>query len=47
MPQLINWDLIRQPYNWVIVFIMCSMALIFLTLVFPEPVSQGPNASDT
>lgn len=36
MPQLINWELLRQPYNWVIVFVMCVMALAFLTLVFPE-----------
>lgn len=36
MPQLINWDLLKQPYNWVIVFIMCALALIFLSLVFPE-----------
>jgi hypothetical protein len=36
MPQLINWELLRQPYNWVIVFVMCVLALVFLSLVFPQ-----------
>lgn len=36
MPQLINWELLKQPYNWIVVFLMCVFALIFLSLVFPE-----------
>lgn len=40
MPSLINWELIRQPYNWVIVFVMCVFALIFLAFVFPQASSS-------
>jgi hypothetical protein len=36
MPALINWDLLKQPYNWIIVFVMCVFALIFLSFVFPQ-----------
>lgn len=41
MNAVLNWDLLKQPLNWVIVFVMCTMALFFLAIVFPEP-----NASD-
>lgn len=34
---LLNWDLLRQPYNWIVVFLMCAFALVALTLIFPEP----------
>lgn len=34
--KLINIELIREPYNWIIVVIMCVFALIFLSLVFPQ-----------
>lgn len=40
MPQLINWEILREPYNWVIVFMMCVFALIFLSLVFPQATSS-------
>lgn len=36
MPNLINWELLKQPYNWLMVFIMCIFALLFLSLVFPQ-----------
>lgn len=36
MPSLINWGLIKEPYNWLIVFIMCVFALVFLSLAFPQ-----------
>lgn len=36
MPKLINWELLKHPLNWVIVFLMCVFALIALSLVFPE-----------
>lgn len=41
MPQLLNWDLLREPYNWIIVFIMCVFALMFLTLAFPQASSEA------
>lgn len=40
MPALINWELLKQPYNWLIVLIMCLFALIFLALVFPQASSS-------
>lgn len=40
MPKLINWDLLKSPYNWITVFLMCSFALIFLALVFPQSSNQ-------
>jgi hypothetical protein len=43
MPKLINWELLKQPYNWVIVFLMCVVALVFLSLVFPESSSAGSS----
>jgi hypothetical protein len=36
MPNLINWELVKQPYNWLVVGIMCIFALVFLGLVFPQ-----------
>ncbi len=36
MPKLLNLDLIREPYNWIVVFLMCAFALVFLSLVFPQ-----------
>lgn len=40
MPQLINWALIKEPYNWIVVFLMCAFALVALSFVFPEPQSE-------
>lgn len=39
--KVINLELLRQPYNWIIVTAMCVFALIFLTLVFPQA-APGP-----
>lgn len=36
MPPLVNWELLKQPYNWLVVMVMCVFALIFLSLVFPQ-----------
>jgi hypothetical protein len=33
MPDLINWDLIRNPYNWVIVILMLAIGVYALTLI--------------
>lgn len=39
MPPLLNWDLLKNPYNWIIVFLMCVFAMFALALVFP-PLEQ-------
>jgi len=36
MPDLINWDLLKHPYNWIVVLLMCAFALVFLSFVFPQ-----------
>ena len=36
MPQLINWELIKNPVNWVVVGLMLSIAVFGLNLVL-EP----------
>lgn len=36
MPELINWDLIRNPYNWAITVLMVFFGLFLLALVSPE-----------
>lgn len=36
MPQLINWDLVKSPYNWIVVVLMTAFALMFLHLIMPE-----------
>lgn len=36
MDRLINFALLKQPYNWVIVVIMTAFALILLSVIMPE-----------
>jgi hypothetical protein len=36
MPQLINWDIIKNPVNWVIVGLMLYIAVFGLNLVMGE-----------
>lgn len=33
---LINWELLKQPYNWIVVFLMCAFALVALSILFPQ-----------
>lgn len=33
---MINWDLMREPYNWVIVALMLTIAGLFLVAVNPS-----------
>lgn len=34
--QLLNLDLMKEPLNWVTIFLMCLFALFLLHLTFPE-----------
>lgn len=36
MDRFINFAIIKQPLNWVTVFLMCAFALILLHLIFPQ-----------
>ena len=40
MPQLINWDIIKNPVNWVIVGLMLAIAVFGANLIMGE----GQNA---
>lgn len=36
MPKLINWDLIKEPANWIIVALMLAVAVFGLNLILRE-----------
>ena len=36
MPQLVNWDLLREPVNWVIVALMLAIAAFGLCLLLGD-----------
>lgn len=36
MPDLINWELVRNPINWVVVALMLAIAVFGLSLVMNE-----------
>ncbi len=35
MPELINWALLKQPYNWIVVILMVAIAVLALTYLQP------------
>lgn len=36
MERFINLELLKQPYNWVIVVLMTAFAFILLSVLMPE-----------
>lgn len=36
MPQLVNTDLLKNPYNWIIVWLMLAFAAFAIALVAPQ-----------
>lgn len=44
MPTLVNWDLLSQPYNWVIVTLTLAIIVGVLMLLTPsiQQVGYGP-----
>jgi hypothetical protein len=40
MPKLINWELIANPLNWLIVALMLGIAAFGLALITQGPSSQ-------
>lgn len=36
---LINWSIIKEPYNWITVVFMTAFALLLLNLIMPEDTS--------
>jgi hypothetical protein len=37
MPRIINWDLVSNPYNWVILVLMVWTGGLALSLLFHHP----------
>lgn len=37
---LINWALIKEPYNWITVVLMTAFALLLLSIIMPEPSTE-------
>jgi hypothetical protein len=33
---MLNWELLRHPYNWLIVWLMISFAVVVLTYLAPD-----------
>lgn len=44
MPELINWDLLLNPYNWIVVTLILAFIVGTLVLLMPsvERVGYGP-----
>jgi hypothetical protein len=40
MPRIVNWDLLREPVNWVVVALMLAIAVFGLNLI------MAPAGSD-
>ncbi len=36
MPRLLNWELLRNPYNWIMVYAMLALAVLFITFINQE-----------
>ena len=41
MPELINWDILKEPVNWAIVFLMLAIATFGLCLILGPPPQQS------
>jgi hypothetical protein len=39
MPELVNWQLLKEPINWIIVFLMLAIATFGLSLILGPPQS--------
>ena len=42
MDRFVNFDLLKNPYNWIVVVLMTAFALLLLHIVMPE---ETPEAS--
>jgi hypothetical protein len=43
MPSLVNWAMLREPYNWLIVILMLLIGVFALHLLAPQdtPISTA------
>lgn len=40
MPQLVNWELLKNPVNWIIVALMLAIATFGLCLLMGDPADR-------
>jgi hypothetical protein len=45
MPQIINWEIIANPLNWIIVGLMLAIAVFGLSLVSGGPTTTTMTGS--
>lgn len=46
LDRIINWDLLRQPYNWVLVILMLAIGFMILMMI-QKPLSELPTGTLT
>ena len=44
LSRIINWDLLREPYNWVLVILMLAIGYMILMMV-QKPLSELPTGT--
>jgi hypothetical protein len=45
MPSLINWGLLKNPLNWLIVWLMFAFALVAIGIIKPITLSNPTGTS--
>ena len=46
MSRFINWDLLRNPYNWIVVILMLLIGVMALTVLQPALSAAGATGAD-
>lgn len=46
LDRIINWELLREPYNWLIVILMLAIGYGILMMI-QKPLSQLPTGTMT
>lgn len=44
MPELVNWELLKEPYNWIVVAFVLTLIVFVGTLLWPtyQQIGYGP-----
>lgn len=41
MDKFLNLAILKEPLNWITVFLMCAFALVLLYLLFPQAAQEA------
>lgn len=41
MDRFVNFDLLKNPYNWIVVVLMTAFALLLLQIAMPEEIPEA------